>query len=618
MKHIVEFSFTPFPVLDPEYLQRMAPVVASIRQSEKRMEAATGTYGLDRRLMWQRQQARLLRESSLELEGAEADLAMSLCMLDFMQAGSTGALDTNDILAAFIACGARIDELLLKHPLAGSDVDAWILGDLEDVAVATLTDRIREILLDASMGLIRKCGKSSRMATALEWIGNWAVTTGHQKFKWLFAKTSGFIEPDSSNADRLTAITSGSNIDRLQERAEALRKERRRLIADFDTLLRRTARSAEHIVEPIYPVIDGTVPALGLLHILCWGLHTEALCEFCPEPIRGNERDRVLLDPPADILTLAASDFHFWFAGLWNILRDAGATLGFGLRPWAIDSIRECIDHPGRVKRMPIPHEATRTRSVLGKHIAPVLRGHHPDDGISEEMASIKAGESIKALTLLSIRLAGVTVVQDEDLGIRNNRCNEAASWLWSSVLARHKNRVTQWICEGVDRSGELSAVDELDCTANERFEPISDDTEIPVVADLPEESMTFFYVPNPDAAQFKTVPVEIPADDEEGLAMRHFLSDHNIQLLVKPTSLVGALEFYNSMPDMIRAQTPFDDIGSQRWHKLKRGGQRIYVRTEPDGRLLFHPYCRRDWKPNWINHAALSKPKGNRKESLK
>jgi hypothetical protein len=77
------------------------------------------------------------------------------------------------------------------------------------------------------------------------------------------------------------------------------------------------------------------------------------------------------------------------------------------------------------------------------------------------------------------------------------------------------------------------------------------------------------------------------------------------IGIVEKPQSILHALEFFRDMPALLRATRSSEVVGARRWHKLKRGGMRIYVRMEPDGRLFFHLFCRRDWKSRWVRHAA-------------
>jgi hypothetical protein len=98
-------------------------------------------------------------------------------------------------------------------------------------------------------------------------------------------------------------------------------------------------------------------------------------------------------------------------------------------------------------------------------------------------------------------------------------------------------------------------------------------------------------------------VAFDAPAEGRDD-AFAGFLRAQGTDIVVKPGSIVGALEYFRDMPAIDRALTPHETVGTQRWHKLKRGAQRIYVRFE-DGKLFFHLYQRRDWNPNAIKHAA-------------
>jgi len=561
------------------------------------------TAGLNRRLKWQDRQGRLLSESNAELAGAEADLSIVLCLRDFVEAASSGPLEAQDILAALLACSSRMDAALRKQPLSDAEVSAWVLGDIRGGQTSDLVERVREIVMEAANRTKGSRQTLSHLTAALEWLAEWVLTADQQVLKWLFAKSTGVMEPPTDGADPLDAITSGQQIALLRSRAEALRKERQRLRAGLDDVRRRTTGMTEHIAEPIDPVLDGDIATPGLLLLLCWALKVDAALELWPNPDMPNERENMLLGTHIDVLEWGATDPHFWFAGLWNVLRDAGATLGFGLRPWAVDLLRECVGHPGRLRRMPVPDQGFRARSILGKHIAPILSGHHPNNGIAEEMDSIKAGGSIDVLAMFCLHIASAMQMRDGRPVFRNARHRQAAAWLWSTVLGPYRTRVTSWICEGAELAGELVVVEEPDDTTNVLpDEPgIATDGEH---LDVLPETTTWFYVPNPGSTVLKMEPVEIPSDDG-GSVLGQFLRHNNVPLVVKPASIVGALDFYSSMPDLVQAQTPYDDLGPQRWHKLKRGAQRIYVRIEEDGRLLFHPYRRKDWKADWINHAA-------------
>ena len=66
--------------------------------------------------------------------------------------------------------------------------------------------------------------------------------------------------------------------------------------------------------------------------------------------------------------------------------------------------------------------------------------------------------------------------------------------------------------------------------------------------------------------------------------------------VVVKESSVVEALRHYKDMPEMVRVTKPLERHGEYNWHKLKRGKQRILVRSE-NNTLYFTLYQRRDWQ---------------------
>ena len=99
-------------------------------------------------------------------------------------------------------------------------------------------------------------------------------------------------------------------------------------------------------------------------------------------------------------------------------------------------------------------------------------------------------------------------------------------------------------------------------------------------------------------------IPVALPAD-QRAEAFAAFLRAHGVKALIKPASILGALEYFMTIPAILRATSPYEDLGPHRWHKLKRGALRIYVRIDESGRLLFHPYARKDWRKDLVVFAA-------------
>jgi hypothetical protein len=235
------------------------------------------------------------------------------------------------------------------------------------------------------------------------------------------------------------------------------------------------------------------------------------------------------------------------------------------------------------------------------------VKGFGGNEGVAAKMLELGTGRSDHGLFVLSSHLATASEQPDEAIGYRNQNHQRTAEFLWAQVIGPAHAEILPWLADGAQASSGIFASPDAEATAKqETLEP----TEGTPVA-LPEADdrtnggklETWYYVPNPASAILAMAPVELRAEGREAV-FSDFLLKQRVNLLIKPTSILKALDYFRNMPPMLRAVTPYDDLGNHRWHKLKRGRMRIYVRMESDGRMLFSLIFRRDWRAELVSFA--------------
>lgn len=436
------------------------------------------------------------------------------------------------------------------------------------------------------------------------WMAEWCATAADEDLDLLFIAVSERELLASLQANGLSAPgISVEYLEEVQRRIGTLETEAAANARAYDDVRGRIDRVAKHVFAPIEDT-KGIEREWGIAASL--SLYDAIKCAASIE--LSKTATRLAHDPTEAVeelfLAAAARDPLFWYVGAISLLRQSNAVLGAGLKQWAIALLAKAIKHPAKIRRATVPPEALATRSVLAKWITPMLVGHHPDDRIADDILNLGMGRSDEGLAIFAAYLAGLGVAPDGEPHFRNRHHRETVEQLWVRLFAPSAEPMLAWIASGVEAAASVHGMEDSEQIALEQ--PL--DPEPGVLLPAADEGLTveddaprtWHYVPNPAAAALDPIPAVIPPDD--GVAVfADFLRTQGAVTQIKTSSIMNALEYFLSMSPTQRAMTPYEDLGEQRWHKLKRGSMRIYVRVEPDGRLLFHPYARRDWRQDLV-----------------
>lgn len=603
MSKRITFSSSFFPVFGPQWIRTARPNVAAIETFRGNLRAAKQQRRFDNVIKWYRKQRLLWDQARQEFEEQRDDLAALLFLHDAVKAASDLGVAHPDmlwVLRANVVCAG-----IALHRCGMLD---WVVHESEH---ADALRRMGEVVRTSLAAMASAKHRRSSIGMIYMWISEWARNASDQRLLGIFVAFSDKELFDSIERDGIrSSFISPAYIEDMQRGLAALQAECGRQRSAFDGIHDRMERTRRHILEPLVRIDDNSTVAT-LVHLLSITMMIATNRDLGSSYQIRKSPELQLLQEYGAILEEACTDPMFWFISLTSTLRSSGAMLGHGLHTWAIDLVAKLIVHPGQIRRAVVPEAAIATRSLFSRWCAPMLKGYHPCDDIASTIVGLGPAQSNQGLLLLAQYLAQLGIKCDGTVGYLNEAHKESVAHLWLNLVGPARDEIFDWIALGVRAAGDMDALIDVEQTNDQAGGEIAWDPasaaeigEPEPPADVVEETpRTWFYVPNPAAPTLNLLPVEIPANDPE-VAFEGFLREQGVETLIKPASILNALAYYESKSPVQRALSPYDDLGGHRWHKIKRGALRIYVRIEPDGRLLFHPYARKDWRQDLVEYA--------------
>lgn len=601
MKSQIEFFPASFPVFGREWFDLTRPYLEAYLKVRNAFEITQRHPKHQRMTRWYGKKRTMLEQLESEVVECTAEL--------------NGRLFLREMVAAVAHLQAPPQAMLSVIAMvlieAGAGLRAASPTDKAGVATPATHDETTEwmqaIFLRALNRSRRRGVMKPEASACCDWLELWIQTADERQLLGMSASLSDSDAFDAVFEDGAASpVVAADQVDLLTRRLAVIQGQHREVLNAYNEINDRLARTAQRILAP-YNAVARTIYPWGILPLLVNVLVGDMAAALCPIGAEEPTYKTVLQPDRAIFLEAACIDPVFWYIGLTSLLRSSGATLGYGLKKWAVELIAELLRHPKRLREMTVPNEGMRTRSVLIKWIAPVLKGHRGNDQVAAKILELGPARSDHGLLVFAYHLAMASERPDGTIGYRNEDHRRTAVFFWTHLFGPAHAEILKWMADGIqESSGVVAALDKETEPAAESIEPADGD---PVA--LPEEAErmapgmpeTWYYATNPAAASLNLVPVTMPYDDRYSV-FSDFLRSQGIPTLIKPASILHALEFFRDMPSVMRAITRYDDIGTQRWHKMKRGALRIYVRIEPDGQLLFHLLPRRDWRPDLVSYA--------------
>jgi hypothetical protein len=610
----------PFPAILGDWLGVMTYYAEAFAKADLEFQGANGRESTARLLKrWQRM-AQGIEQAEAELREAQIDLSIRRCCHDWQAIASDTGATWKDMYVTAACCALNAAQKLCRS-LNSPELNWWRDGQLTDDEAVRTADRFREAMFaEASnmrlMPRLRPVVKASAERFAL-WVAS--ADDGN-----LLAVLSEVRDLELLEAIGRSAAEDGSQSQHvethLRERVNALDAEYNRRLREGVAVTNRLHGTWTRIRAPLDKLLE-VETGQGFPALLCWTYVNDVDAALLAQPQSEPVAYRLALQPEhAKLLTAACADHLFWYVGLTSLLRASGAILGDELMSWAPDLFGYTIQHPGKVLRYQVPPDAMWTRSTLAKLIAPMLKGYHPDDGVADRLRALGHDQPVEVLLVFADYLARVARKDGKPAAYRNSKHRQLVERLWEEDIGPHCRIILLWMAIGVLTAGEnlpLADQPERNSVPSPPADPPAEALEPDTSAQLQTEptfkyvaeemqpaapAVQWFYVRNPRAASLKPIPLDLPAEGRVE-AFKTFMACQGIGLIVrKVSSIFAVIEHFLDTPPKIRAQTGYDDLNGRRWHKLKRGAQRIYVRLETDERLLFHPYARRDWKPSWTD----------------
>lgn len=405
-----------------------------------------------------------------------------------------------------------------------------------------------------------------------------------------------------------------ANLDEAEGSAEedirAWRSERNLAKARFVRISKRIEKWRSDMLVPYVEAIKARVlSARPLDDILLdiQGSRYDAELQSIPRRFSRNAGDY------DSFLPSLGSSWEFWYLALNQILIEHSGITGTQFAPWVLPLLSDLIHHPRKLTRLPAPQPAQKARTALAKRVAPFIQGSAlGPDAQRMTVSRLQALEPSAALQAIAQYIADTRLGRDSDSIDRDEWVEE----LWDDYFSPHLEQVIESIAPPVNPGEAVQPIDVIDLLAQwetedkkpagvQPDEVIEVETETgvaevalphePVVAEPPPAPIRWFYVHEPARADLDRIEIPIDENGRE-VALGKFLRQEDVDPVVKPTSIVSALDHYCRMPPKVRALLPHDIVGGNPWSKLKRGPLRIYVRFTPAGDLLFHLYHRRLW----------------------
>lgn len=610
MKQKIPFAPMPFPELNRDGLDDFNRYVQAFVNTQKAFCAIRGGNGLERLKKWQMHAWHMLEESDASVVAMRDEISTRLACRDLLIAAREIGVAPAVMLFPFSVCSQRAYHTLTETNDGALQLARWMMGRLDSAASLRHGERVRNALFDATAAIRTAPGAPPTASRCQDWLAQWFAESGHEKLRAAFAVMEDMDLANVVDALRGEDLEDGplseAGIAELHTAHDLMVQQHEKRLKDYAGIGDRMQRMQEYVTQPITDVLEGetSVPFPALL---CWTYAMSSRTSLSPFH-DGTDVHRLVLRPDQDrFLRLVCSDWLFWYVGLTSILRQSGALGGDRLKSWGVDILAYTVLHPTKVLRMVVPKDAIQTRSVMAKRVAPALKGYHPYDDLGAALREESENGAASTITLISVYLASMAVTTDGRYEYRNAKHRQLVEYLWANAIGPHCEAILSWMAAGVDLASDSCESVEAEIAAltawHPHIVPAEDETSRDTDQDQ-AQPISWFCVSDPRSS--RPVIAEFrPATDIADHAFADFLRQQKIKTVIKPGSIARALEFFRDMDDTIRAQTPYDDINGQRWHKLKRGAQRIYVRIESDGRLLFHPYARRDWQPSWVDFAA-------------
>ena len=588
---------TYFPVFGREWLMGIKIDMAAHSAMRARFSTFRNSGRFHSLTRWVRRRRLLRDESAIELARCRQELSILLFLKELLEEADRLAVTPSAAIEALAFTVVHIgQELIRRRRVCPGLTD----DDLSSERQAATRADARKLIV--AMG---RSGPHIVAAISLHrWMAEWCETAADEDIDLIFfairerelltsLQTHGLSAPEISVA----------NLKEVKRRMASLEKQASTSASAYDEVLRRVGRVAKHVLAPMVESADvertwGVATSLTLYdQIKC-----AATIELSAAATRLAENPALTVDEL--FLAAAARDPLFWYVGVSSLLRHSNAMMGNGLKQWAVELLAGTIKHPLKIRRASVPPEAMAARTVLAKWIAPILVGYHPDDRIADDILGHGTARSDQSLGIFASYLAGLGAAPDNEARYRDKHHRQTVEHLWLRLFEPNMASILGWIANGVDAAADIYVDQNQEQVSSEQqTHPAAEIVEPIAAEDLSISDgtpSTWFYVPNPAAGDLSMVPVEVPVDDGEDV-FDDFLRSQGAVTQIKASSIMHALEYFLLMSPTQRAMTAYEDLGDQRWHKLKRGRVRIYVRVEPDGRLLFHPYARKDWRHDLV-----------------
>ncbi|OQW97076.1 MAG: hypothetical protein BWK77_02715 [Verrucomicrobia bacterium A1] len=325
-------------------------------------------------------------------------------------------------------------------------------------------------------------------------------------------------------------------------------------------------------------------------------------------------------EPPTlsrEMLRVISSGEDFWYMVLFQILARHGGVSGERLVDGVPALLDAMLSHPARLRRLPVKSGLEALRTAMARRILPALRGiPAPIGGPAIVGGAATPAEDVLWRSAFRIATAQLRATAT---GVGRDEREKGTLALWVEWVEPFSDAVFAFLrrCHDVGaRPGvslDASALAELRCgriplelqpdededeeedqPAVPQTMPVWVEEEAPVAGTEAPAVRTWLYVHEPGNPASSTTEVVVDPD-RGGADFGEFMRHEGIPTVVKPLSVLNAIDHYLALPDDIRAVLPHEVIGTMSWPKLKRGRLRILLRKDGD-RLLFHIYARRDW----------------------
>lgn len=577
------------------------PYLEAFMQARTDLEKVTQQRRFTKLLTWYRRQSRLFAEANEEFSQRYVEWQMLLFLRKAADAASRLEIQPQEMIFTLVLAILKISDAIDKSGLR--DLELRGLPETEIAALSTLLGDVTRNAI-AAMATSND-GRVQNLGPFYTWLNEWAQTTDNDSLAWI---NSSIEDEDVLGAIMRDGFQSTfiapDRIQDLGDKFELISKEHDRRIAAFVHIRDRIGKMRERVMKPLTDTLH-TNAGWGLVSLLCMPMALRIRSTFSPTQEPGRDHDLEIRLGGMETIKTASADPMFWYVALTSTLRDSGAMLGYGLRGWAIELIALLIKHPAQVRRANVPDEAMRTRSLLAKWFAPMLIGFHPRDAIADDIVALGSARSDESLALFAEYLATLSDKPDGASAFRNRDHERSIRHLWDCLIGPAFEEILVWIAHGVKVSADLLPPNDAALeNSDDVWRPVE-----PVIngeADLADDNADelpriWYFVRNPAAQDLDLVPIEIPAHRGE-VAFEGLLRAQGVESLIKPESIMNAIDYFLSKSAIQQAVSPYEDLGGHRWHKIKRGRMRIYVHVEPDGRLLFHPYARKDWRQDLVN----------------